>query len=303
MAEQRTHPRRFHRLREPGHRLQAPPRRVRHPQDPRTSGGKRQGDRQEGVRRLGRVQAVHQAAPRERHRADRDPPPVHDRQELGRHPAGRRRDGPGVVQGTHRHVRHRVGRLRLLPAGLQAQGERQARHRHRHEGLDVRPAVRQLRRVHLLRGPGEAAGHPRRRARPAAVDIAPEKKEVFDLLLESIGALISENKDPIFASMVKDTMQRKKPSFNESAYGYRSFSNLLIDAEKQGLHQAAPRQEGRLDLRGGGLRRAGVGSRRSDDLGPAGTRAARPRVRPPVRPTLRPFRAQVDEGVLRSHMM
>jgi hypothetical protein len=33
--------------------------------------------------------------------------------------------------------------------------------------------------------------------------------------------------------MVKDTMQRKRPSFNESAYGYRSFSSLLIDAEKR----------------------------------------------------------------------
>jgi uncharacterized LabA/DUF88 family protein len=68
---------------------------------------------------------------------------------------------------------------------------------------------------------------------PQAVDIPPEKKEVFDLLLESIAALIRENKDPIFASMVKDTMQRKKPSFNESAYGYRSFSSLLVDAEKR----------------------------------------------------------------------
>ncbi len=68
---------------------------------------------------------------------------------------------------------------------------------------------------------------------PQAVDIPPEKKEVFDLLLESIAALVRENKDPIFASMVKDTMQRKRPSFNESAYGYRSFSSLLLDAEKR----------------------------------------------------------------------
>ena len=70
---------------------------------------------------------------------------------------------------------------------------------------------------------------------PQAKDIPPEKKEVFDLLLESIAALIRENKDPIFASMVKDTMQRKRPSFNESAYGYRSFSSLLVDAEKRQL--------------------------------------------------------------------
>jgi uncharacterized protein (TIGR00288 family) len=70
---------------------------------------------------------------------------------------------------------------------------------------------------------------------PQAKDIPEDKKEVFDLLLESIAALIRENKDPIFASMVKDTMQRKRPSFSESAYGYRSFSALLQDAEKRQL--------------------------------------------------------------------
>jgi hypothetical protein len=57
---------------------------------------------------------------------------------------------------------------------------------------------------------------------------------VFDFLFESIAALIRENKNPIFASMVKDTMQRKRPAFNESGYGYRSFSELLEDAEKRG---------------------------------------------------------------------
>ncbi|MBC7294699.1 MAG: hypothetical protein H5T84_11505, partial [Thermoleophilia bacterium] len=70
---------------------------------------------------------------------------------------------------------------------------------------------------------------------PATNNIPPDKKEVFDLLFESIAALIRENKDPIFASMVKDTMQRKKPSFSESSYGYRSFSELLKDAEKRGF--------------------------------------------------------------------
>jgi hypothetical protein len=30
-------------------------------------------------------------------------------------------------------------------------------------------------------------------------------------------------------------MQRKQPYFNESYYGYKSFSELLEDAERQGL--------------------------------------------------------------------
>ena len=39
----------------------------------------------------------------------------------------------------------------------------------------------------------------------------------------------------LWGSMVKDTMKRKKPSFNETYYGYKSFSELLQDAERAGL--------------------------------------------------------------------
>ena len=35
--------------------------------------------------------------------------------------------------------------------------------------------------------------------------------------------------------MIKETMKRKRPSFNESYYGYDSFSALLTDAEKHKL--------------------------------------------------------------------
>ncbi len=44
-----------------------------------------------------------------------------------------------------------------------------------------------------------------------------------------------ENKDIIYSSMVKDTMNRKQPSFNESYHGYRTFTDLLEDAQKHGL--------------------------------------------------------------------
>ena len=62
-----------------------------------------------------------------------------------------------------------------------------------------------------------------------------EKREAFDLLIQSVLALQRENKPIIYSSMVKDTIKRKKPSFDESYYGYRSFSDLLLDAEKHGL--------------------------------------------------------------------
>jgi len=66
-----------------------------------------------------------------------------------------------------------------------------------------------------------------------SVDSLPEKKrEVFRLLIDSIQALKRENKDVIWGSMVKQTMQRKKPYFNESYYGFDSFSSLLEEAQK-----------------------------------------------------------------------
>jgi hypothetical protein len=61
------------------------------------------------------------------------------------------------------------------------------------------------------------------------------KRKAFALLLESLLALRRENKDVLWSSMVKDTMKRKKPSFNETYHGYRTFSELLEDAQKEGL--------------------------------------------------------------------
>lgn len=72
--------------------------------------------------------------------------------------------------------------------------------------------------------------------KPRAVTHLPEKKkECFELLLETIEALQREDKEVIWGSMVKQTMKRKQPSFNESYYGYNSFSKLLEDAAKHNL--------------------------------------------------------------------
>ncbi|MFQ5521844.1 MAG: NYN domain-containing protein, partial [Candidatus Methylomirabilia bacterium] len=59
----------------------------------------------------------------------------------------------------------------------------------------------------------------------------PEKKaEAFAQLAEAIHALRRENKETLWGSMVKQTMIRKNPAFNESYYGYSTFSKLLEDA-------------------------------------------------------------------------
>jgi uncharacterized protein (TIGR00288 family) len=68
-------------------------------------------------------------------------------------------------------------------------------------------------------------------------DLPERKKEAFQLLVDSVVALVRENKEVLWSSLVKETMKRKKPSFNESYHGYRTFSDLLEDAEKEGVIQ------------------------------------------------------------------
>ncbi len=68
-------------------------------------------------------------------------------------------------------------------------------------------------------------------------DLPEKKKEAFQLLVDSLLALVRENKEVLWSSLVKETMKRKKPSFNESYHGYRTFSDLLEDAEKEGIIQ------------------------------------------------------------------
>jgi uncharacterized protein (TIGR00288 family) len=66
-------------------------------------------------------------------------------------------------------------------------------------------------------------------------DLPKQKKEAFQLLVDSVVALVRENKEVLWSSLIKETMKRKKPSFNESYHGYRTFSDLLEDAEKEGI--------------------------------------------------------------------
>jgi hypothetical protein len=61
------------------------------------------------------------------------------------------------------------------------------------------------------------------------------KVKAMRLLAETLEGLQREGKDVMYSSLVKDTMKRKRPSFSESGYGYRSFSAMLEDAQKMGL--------------------------------------------------------------------
>jgi uncharacterized protein (TIGR00288 family) len=67
---------------------------------------------------------------------------------------------------------------------------------------------------------------------PELTGLTKKKAEVFTLLIDAIVALQRENKDVFWGSLIKQTMQRKKPSFNEGYYGYSTFTELLQDAER-----------------------------------------------------------------------
>lgn len=63
-----------------------------------------------------------------------------------------------------------------------------------------------------------------------------KRQEVLDFVVETIEALIAERgEDDIWGSMVKQTMKRRRPGFTESSYGYRSFRELVEDAQKHKL--------------------------------------------------------------------
>jgi len=62
-------------------------------------------------------------------------------------------------------------------------------------------------------------------------NLSEKQREVFSLLVEACSALRRENHEVLYASMIKDTMKRKMPSFDESYFGYRSFTHLLEDAD------------------------------------------------------------------------
>ena len=123
------------------------------------------------------------------------------------------------------------------------------------QAVDLGPADRQLRRVHLLRRPGAreparrrrgasarkqppaAAAPPRRRATQPQGRTGSAPAPGIELAVETFDALVSERGDSgkIWASVLKEAIKRRKPDFSESYYGFRTFGNLLEEAQARGL--------------------------------------------------------------------
>lgn len=62
-----------------------------------------------------------------------------------------------------------------------------------------------------------------------------KKREAWDLVVKTYEALVEERGEgeKIWGSMIKQTLKRRKPGFSESYYGFKSFGQLLEEAEAQ----------------------------------------------------------------------
>jgi len=73
---------------------------------------------------------------------------------------------------------------------------------------------------------------------PAAPSAESDKaQEAVDLVVATVEALVEERgeDETIWGSMVKQTLKRRKPGFNETFYGFRSFNQLLEEARSRHL--------------------------------------------------------------------
>jgi uncharacterized protein (TIGR00288 family) len=87
-----------------------------------------------------------------------------------------------------------------------------------------------------------AAGPATRATTPAPETKGPDTSEALDLVVETLDAVTEERgeNEPIWGSMIKQAIKRRHPGFNERFYGFRSFNDLLADAEKRGLLTLRP---------------------------------------------------------------
>jgi hypothetical protein len=61
-----------------------------------------------------------------------------------------------------------------------------------------------------------------------------KRQEGVDELMEIVRSLAVDY-DPLWGSMVKQTIRRVNPGFNESYFGYQTFAELLKEAEELGV--------------------------------------------------------------------
>ena len=100
----------------------------------------------------------------------------------------------------------------------------------------VRPAATKRRRRPALSSSNPTSAREKDESR------GPSLQAAFDLLEDTLDDLAEERgeNDHIWGSMIKQAIKRRHPGFHERAYGFRSFNELLAEAEKRGVVKLEP---------------------------------------------------------------
>jgi uncharacterized protein (TIGR00288 family) len=92
----------------------------------------------------------------------------------------------------------------------------------------------------LVRGEARTRASRREKAPKSAVRASAgedRRQEGIDLVVETAEELFAERdaEEKVWGSMVKQAIKRRKPGFNESYYGFKTFGKLLEDARDRNL--------------------------------------------------------------------
>ncbi len=82
-----------------------------------------------------------------------------------------------------------------------------------------------------------SAASPAGNGEKSAENKGPDRGDALDLVVETLEAVAEERgeNEPIWGSMIKQAIKRRHPGFNERAHGFRSFNELLAEAQKRGF--------------------------------------------------------------------
>ncbi|MCU0592534.1 MAG: NYN domain-containing protein [Desulfobacterales bacterium] len=96
---------------------------------------------------------------------------------------------------------------------------------------------RPARKIPASRGAASPAKEPKEDK-----DAEERTQAALDLIMETLEALAEErgSEEKVWGSLVKQTLKRRSPGFNESYYGFRSFNRLLEEAAARGLLELEP---------------------------------------------------------------
>ncbi len=100
---------------------------------------------------------------------------------------------------------------------------------------DYNPTSRGRSRSHSSPAPTHSSSSSNGSSGSALNSSGLSKHEAFALVVETLEGLQKEDAGPVLAGLLKQSVQRKEPTFDESDYGYSGFARFLEGAQKKGL--------------------------------------------------------------------